>query len=337
MTVINESEGIDLARRANLVAAMGFASGLALGPTLATRFARRTKPIRVIVGTTPGSSTDSLTRAITDGMAERLGATFVVENRNGAGGTMALTAGARAAPDGYFLTFGTPGPMLTAPSLYPGLPYNILADFDPIGGIGNYPNVLFVPRASPINSVADLVKIAREQPGKLSYGSSGVGTSLHLATVLLQRMTGMDVVHVPYKNLGSLPVDLATGRLDFAFGTNAFIPLVKNNQLRVIATSGATRSQTFPNVKTVAEQGFPGYQIDNWYALLAPKGTPFEIVQRLTKALDEVLGQGELRQKLAGDLDFTVQPATPAEVRAHISAELEKWAKIIKESNVKIG
>jgi tripartite-type tricarboxylate transporter receptor subunit TctC len=292
--------------------------------------------VRFIVGFPPGGGTDVLARLVADGLHEALGATLVVDNKGGASGTIGTAIGAKAKPDGATLILGASGAVLTAPSLYPALAYDPRSDFDPVGTIGNYPNILFVPGASPARSLADLIALSKTKSQGLSYGSAGVGSTLHLSAVLLQQLTGINAVNVPYTSGSMLQADLAEGRLDFAFASAALAQLARAGKIRAIASTGRKRSPGFPDVPTVAEQGFADYEVVNWFFLLAPKGLPEPLLTTLNAALNGMLVTPRMRERLATDLDFITQPSTPAQARALIVAEQDRWAKIIKSAKLQL-
>jgi len=323
-------------RRAAIGALLALASGAASAPRAARAEAYPTRLIRFIVGFPPGGGTDVLARLVGEGLTERLGVSIVVDNKGGASGTLGTALGAKSKPDGYTLVLGSSGAILTAPSLYPALPYDPRADFDPIGTLGSYPNILYVPGASSIRTLAELIALAKARQGALSYGSAGVGSTLHLSAVLLQQLSGIDIVNVPYTSGSMLQADLAEGRIDFSFASSALAQLAKAGRIRAIASTGRKRSPSFPDVPTVAEQGFADYEVVNWFSLLAPRGTPADIVQTLNTALNQALARGQMRERLTNDLDFTVRTSTPAEVRAFIVEEQDRWARIIKSAQIQL-
>lgn len=293
--------------------------------------------IRFIVGFPPGGGTDVLARLIAEGLHEALGVTVIVDNKGGASGTIGAGIGAKAKADGATLILGTSGAILTAPSLYSNLTYDPRTDFDPIGTIGSYPNILYVPGTSAVHSIADLLASAKARSQGLFYGSAGVGSTLHLSAVLLREVTQLNAMNVPYTSGAPMQADLAEGRIDFAFASAALAPLAHSGKIRAIASTGRTRSPAFPNVPTVAEQGPVDYEVVNWFSLLVPKGTPGEIVQTLNGTLNRILAEPRLRKRLAADLDFTPQPGTPHETRALILSEQERWARIIKSARLQIN
>ena len=327
---------ISYSRRSSARLLAAFAAGMVSRASFADEPKYPSRPIRLLVGAAPGSGIDVFARVIGEALGAELATAVVIENQAGAGGVIAMTQGAKATPDGYTITFGMPGPMLTAPALYAKLPYDVLNDFSPVGAIGSYPNVLYVPFASGFSSVTDLVAAAKASPGKLTYGSYGIGSSLHLAAVLLQQQTGIDILQVPYKTAAARVADLIAGRLDFAFDSFSLSSLVEAKQLRALATTGSTRSAKFPDVPPICELGFPSYEVVNWCSLMAPKQTSADVVQRLDTALEKVLGRDDVRHKLIELLDATLKYLPPAEVHSYIAREQKKWAKVIADANIKL-
>jgi len=320
-----------------MCAAALVACAAAVAPSAASAQDYPNRPIRLIVGFPAGGPTDALSRSVAKHLSDVLNTPVVVDNRAGASGIIGTAAGAQAPADGYTLLLGTSGAILTGPVLQK-LPYSAPDDFSPIGMLGSFPNVLLVPANSPIRSLQDLISEAKKRPGKLSYGSSGVGTTLHLSMALLQTMAGVDVVHVPYKDTNIAAVDMLEGRLDFAFLTTPqSFPLVQGGRMRALATTGAKRSPGLPNVPTVAELGYPGYTVDNWYSILAPKGTPPEIVAKLNRSLNAALAQPGVKEKLASDLDFAITPSSPRQLRDFIIEEQKRWGHVIKTSNIVVN
>ena len=294
------------------------------------------RPLRLIVGFPPGGGSDVLARLMAQSLGDALGTTVVVENRGGAGGTIAAAIAARAPADGYTLFLGNTGAILTAPSLYPTLPYDPRNDFVPVASLGSYPNVLYVPVASDIRSIDDLVRKAKANPGKIFYGSSGIGSTLHLSMVLLQELTGIKVEHVPYTSGSTMQTDLIEGRLDCCFASTALQPHVEAGRLRAVASTGAKRPFSFPQVPTVAEQGFAAYECVNWFSILAPRGTPSELVQKLNAGVVQGLGKAEMRSKLEQDLDFYAKPTPPQEAAELIRSEQDRWARVIKNAHISL-
>lgn len=320
-------------RRRTLLA--GLLAGLAARAASAANYP--VDLVRFIVGFPPGGGTDVLARLVADGLHEALGVTLVVDNKGGASGTIGTAIGAKAKPDGATLVLGASGAILTAPSLYPALAYDPRTDLDAVGTIGSYPNILYVPGTSPVRSLADLLALAKTKGQGLSYGSAGVGSTLHLSAVLLQQLTGIDAVNVPYTSGSMLQSDLAEGRIDFAFASAALAQLARAGKIRAIASTGRTRSPGFPDVPTVAEQGLADYEVVNWFFLMAPHGLAPGLLATLNGALNGMLAKPAMRERLAADLDFTPQPSTPAEAHALIVSEQDRWAKVIKSAQLQLN
>ena len=259
------------------------------------------RTITWVVPFAAGGITDSTSRVVAQRMAQALGQTIVVENRPGAGGTIGTESVARAAPDGLTVLYGTVGPLVVQPILNPGLRYALARDFAPIHGLGASPNMLVVPPARGWTGMADVVAAARAQPEGLSYGSSGVGTSLHLCGELLQAATGIRMVHVPYVNGAQGVADLVAGRLDlmFDFPLTA-MPHVKDGRLRALAVTDSRRAPIAPDVPTTAEAGFPEVTLTSWAGLFAPGGTPAPVIARLAAATAEALHDPRVIEHFAG-------------------------------------
>ena len=291
-------------------------------------------PIKVIHGFAAGGGADILLRTIIPAVSENLGQQIVVEYKPGAGGNLAMEAVAKAAPDGYTLLMGTPG-LATNPSLYANLPFDPLKDFAPISLIGTVPNVLIVPPALPVHSVADLVALARSKPGSLNYASPGVGTSLHLAGELFKLDTGTDIVHVAYKGGSQAQTDVMGGQVQMMFNVlPSALPQIQAGTLRALAVTGKTRSESLPDVPTMIEAGVPGYSALTWNGLLAPAGTPPEIVARLNDAIVKAMRSPAMKTLLA---KIGQDPAwsSPDEFAAFLREEAAKWSKVIAASGIK--
>ena len=261
---------------------------IASGLTLAAGAARAAWPDRPVTWVVPfgaGTITDGSSRIVAQRMSELLGQPIVVQNRAGASGTIGAESVARATPDGYTVLYGTVGTHAVQPEMNPALRYDPVRDFQPVHGLGASPNMLVVPASQPWTTMAELVAHARSNPDKLTYGSSGVGTSLHLCAELLMAETGIRTVHVPYVNGTQALNDLMAGRIDFMFDFPVTaLPQVKSGRLRALAVTDVARVAMAPDVPTTAEAGFPGVQLTSWAALFAPAGTPPEIMARLTEA-----------------------------------------------------
>jgi len=300
----------------------------------AARAAYPDHPIKVIHGFAAGGGADILLRTIIPAVSENLGQQIIVDYRAGAGGNLAMEAVAKAPPDGYTLLMGTPG-LAINPTLYASLPFDPLKDFAPISLIGTVPNVLVVNPSLPVESVADLVALAKAKPGALNYASSGVGTSLHLAAELFKLDTGTNIVHVPYKGGSQAQTDVMGGQVQMMFNVlPSALPQIQAGKLRALAVTGKTRSESLPSVPTMIEAGVSGYSALTWNGLLAPAGTPPEIVARLNDAIVKAMRTPAMKELLA---KIGQDPAwsTPQEFAAFLREETDKWSKVINATGIK--
>jgi tripartite-type tricarboxylate transporter receptor subunit TctC len=292
------------------------------------------RPIRLIVAFPPGGGTDIVARLLAPELSKRLGQPITIDNKGGAGGNIGTDAAAHAAPDGHTLLMGNIAPNAINVSTFKQLPFDPDKDFSPISLVAVTPNILVVNPAVPAASVAELVALAKAQPGKLNFPSAGRGTSSHLAGELFNAMAKVDMVHVPYKGGGQAFTDLLGGQVQVFFATMpAAMPFVKTGKLRALAVASDQRSATLPELPTIAESGLPGYSAITWYGLLAPKGTPREIVQRLNREINEILKQPATREQLLAQ-GFEPAGNTPAEFAAFISNEIVKWARVVKAAGL---
>jgi tripartite-type tricarboxylate transporter receptor subunit TctC len=293
------------------------------------------RPITLVVPFPPGGSTSIVARIISDKLSEALGQQIVVDNRGSAGGTIGTRAVARSTPDGYTILLGYTGTLAIGPTLYPSAGYDPRKDFAPIGLIGHAPNSLVVHPSFAVHSVKELVVYAKANPGKVNYGSAGVGTVSHVSGVYFASAAGVNVTHIPYKGTGPALADLIGGHIPMAF---APIPATHANiaegKLRGLAVTSAKRSSLLPDVPTIAEAGVSGFEASLYYGLVAPAGTPRLIVDRLNKALRDALASDEVRKRLATDGAEPV-PSTPEEYAAHIDEDETKWSKVVRESGAK--
>src|SRR5690348_5147682 len=254
------------------------------------------QPIKMIAPFPPGGSVDIMARLVSEPLAEKLGGRIVVENRSGASGNIGMEAAARATPDGYTLVINTI-PLVTNVSLFDKLTWDPLRDFAPIGMVATAPHVLVVPAKSPVHSVADLIKRAKQNPGKLSYASAGIGTTFHFCAEMFKDTTHTFILHVPYRGGGPALVDTLSGQVDMSFPTlSAALPHVKAGSLRALAVTSATRSELLPELPTMQEAGVKDFEFTQWLALLAPAGTSREIVAKLNASLNGALGSRETRE-----------------------------------------
>ena len=289
------------------------------------------KPVRVVVAFTAGGTTDLLARGVSQQLADKLKQPFIIDNKPGAGGNLGTEIVVRAPADGYTLIVNSVGPMAVNPTLYPKLPYDPLSDLIPIVQIANVPNVLVVHPGVPAKTLDEFVAYAKANPGKLNCSSTGIGTSSHLSCYVLARRASFEAVHVPYKGAEALR-DLLSGRVQFMFAT---IPSVKAHidagTLRAVAVSSLKRSRSLPDVPTVAERGYPGFEAGSWFGFFAPKGTPAEVVATLNKAVNEIIGVPAMEASLVKE---GADPAggTPQAFGAFVRSEYEKWRVVVRES-----
>ena len=293
------------------------------------------KPIRILVGFAAGGPADITARLIGDRLSEAWGKPVIVENVTGAAGNVATDRVAKAAPDGYTLLAAASATIVTNPSLYQKLPFDPVKDLAPVTQAAYTPNLLVVPSGMPVKSVAELVAYAKANPGKLSFGSAGVGTSQHLAGELFKTMAGIDMQHVPYRGIAAVMPDLIAGRISLAFGNiSAVLQLVREGKLRALAVTSSRRYSSVPDLPTMIEAGFPGFDSTAWFGLMTPAGTPQPIIDRLHQETVRILGLPDVRKRF-DDLGIAVIANTPAEFAAVIAAETPQWAKVIKDAGIK--
>jgi tripartite-type tricarboxylate transporter receptor subunit TctC len=295
------------------------------------------RPVRVMVGFAPGGPNDIIARAYGARLTASFGQPFVVENRTGAGGNLAAEAVARAAPDGYTLTLGSTGPTAVNPALYAKLPFDLVRDLDMVTLVANGNSALAVHPRVAATSVKELIALARAQPGKLTYASSGNGSSLHLAAELFKQMAGVDLVHVPYKGTAPAMTDLVSGQVDMSFAPVAnVVPLAKAGKLRLLALTGAKHSAFAPDTPTLSESGLPGFDVWTWYAFLVTAGTPEAVIDRLHAALAKIAHDPQVKEQLANIGIDAEASASPGEARAYRASEVEKWGKLVRAIGLKV-
>jgi tripartite-type tricarboxylate transporter receptor subunit TctC len=293
------------------------------------------KAIRILVGFAPAGPADIIARVVGDKLAEAWGKPVVIENVTGAGGNMATDRVAKAAPDGYTLLLGTSGPFIIHPALYQKLPFDPVKDFAPISQLCFTPNILIVNNDVPAKSLPELVALARAQPGQLTFGSAGVGTTQHLAGELFKSMARLEIQHIPYRGISAVMPDLLGGRLTMVFAnTSAALPLTREGKVRALAVTSPKRASALPDLATMDESGFPGFDAVAWFALLAPTGTPEPIVAKLHREAARILALPDVRKKFA-ELGMEPVGNTPAEFAAAMTAEAPKWTKLIKDIGIK--
>ena len=294
-----------------------------------------TKPIRLIVSSLPGTPPDAVSRIVAEPLAAALGKPVVVENRPGGNGIIGMGAVAKAAPDGH--TLGCIGvPQMVAPSLMPEVPHDIARDFAPVTQLIWTANVLVVRPSSPLQTVADFVAVAKARPGALTYASAGNGTPSHLASELFRHRAGIEVHHVPYKAITAALAALMGEQVDIAFaGAATALPLVKGGKLRALATAGARRLPAFPDLPTIAELGFAGYQLNEWHGLVVPAGTPPEVVARLAAELARILASPETKERLGHLAMYPAEELGPEALAAFIRTEVPRWNQIVRNTGIR--
>jgi tripartite-type tricarboxylate transporter receptor subunit TctC len=295
-----------------------------------------TRPIKLLVGFAPGGGTDIVSRVLAVKLSELLGQQVVVENRAGAAGTIAADAVAKSASDGYTLLAGHANSNAIAPNVMSKVPFDALNDFTPITYIGYVPNVLVVNPALAARSVEELVALAKSKPGVLTYASSGVGSTQHLAGALFNQISGTQMTHIPYKGSGQAVVDLVAGQVNTNFDTlPPVLEHIRSGKLRALAISSPKRLPSLPDVPTFEEKGIRGFDVTNWYSVMGPKGMPREIVAKLDDAVKKAMADPEVRGKLEPQGVLFGGPQTPEAFRDFIRAENAKYAKMVKELNVR--
>ena len=292
------------------------------------------KPITIVVPFSAAGTTDILARLIAQKLTERWKVAVVVDNKLGAGGNIGTAQVARAAPDGYTLVMGTIGTHAINPSLYASMPYDALKDFSPITRTAMVPNVLVVNPASPFNTLKEMIDYAKANPGKLTFGSSGHGSTLQLSGELFKMMANVDMVHVPYKGSAPAVADLLGNQITMIFDNMpSSLPHVKAGKLKALAVTSSARVAQLSEVPTMSEAGVSGYEVMSWFGLWAPAKTPPQIVEKLNQAVVEILKTPEIQQKIS-EQGAIPSPETPAEFDRFIRAETEKWSKVVKAAKL---
>jgi tripartite-type tricarboxylate transporter receptor subunit TctC len=295
------------------------------------------RPIAIVIPFAPGGGTDVLARMTMPKIAEKLGTVAVIENRSGASGAIGAQFTARAAPDGKTLMVGSVSEVGINPGLYPKLPYNVERDFVPVTALAAAPMVLVVSPTSSIKTAADLVSQAKSSPGKINFGSAGTGSGAHMAAELFMYATGIRLTHVPYKGTGAVAADMLGSQKDMVL----FAPLpsiaglVRGGQLKAIAVTGKQRSPAMTEVPTFTEAGIPGYEMDYWYGLIAPAGTPEDVRHKIHQATLDVLSQPEVIANLAKQ-GLVTTITTEADFAAFVKADMAKWAAVVKAAQIKV-
>ncbi|GAB3647129.1 tripartite tricarboxylate transporter substrate binding protein [Ramlibacter alkalitolerans] len=309
--------------------------GLALAAAAVSAFAAwPEKTVTMVVPFPPGGSTDAIARILAQKLPEKLGGTWIIDNKPGATGTIGAAFVKRAAPDGYTLFVSSLGPFVIAPHLIKGVQYDALKDFDPVTVVVQAPNVLVVPAASPYKTVADLLAGLKKTPGKVSFASSGNGSSDHLSAELLWQQTGTEGLHIPYKGGGPAINDLLGGQVDAAFvNINSIIQHIKAGKVRALAISSEKRSPLLPELATLQEQGIKGAEVQSWQAVAAPKGIPADVRAKLQKAIAESLNEPAVKEKLLAQ-GFEIVANTPEQFAKFQAAEYAKWKQLIETRKI---
>jgi len=292
------------------------------------------RPVTIILPFAAGGGTDLLARALAQDLGERFGQQFVVDNRAGAGGNVGAAAVAKAAPDGYTILFGTPGPLANNKLMYKNLPFDPEQAFTPIVLIAKSPLIIAAKVSLPVKDIKELAAYAKANPGKLNVGVPGNGTLGHITSVLLQRELGISMTDVPYRGTALVVNDLLGGQVDLAMDfMPSYVPLVREGKVRALAVTTSQRSSDLPDVNTVQDAGFPGFEATAWYALAAPAGTPSEIIDKLNAATNAFLKSPKGQETLA-NLSMQAVGGSPADLKAFIASELQKWGPVVKEANI---
>ncbi len=316
---------------------MGWALLPAALPGMACAQAYPAKPVRIMVGYTPGGGVDTTARIAAQSMTEAWGSQVIVENRPGAAGNIATEFTARAAPDGYTLVLCNIGSHGVTPARFgTKLTYDPIADFSFPARFGGVPNVLMVHPSVPMKTLRDFIAYAKKHPGKLSFGSSGVGASPHMSIELMKSIAGIDIVHVPYKGASAALADVLSGNLEASVGNFAGAPMsaIRTGRLRALGVTSGARSAQMPEIPTFAEQGIEGFDVTGWYGLCTQAKVPAEIIARINTDVNRMLGAGQaLRQRLV-DQGIDIAPATPAEFAAMVRQEIAKWTKVVRETKL---
>ena len=320
------------AKAAHSMAAAGMFLCLAWSPVFPQGYP--TKPIRLLIGFSAGGGADAVARALSPRLAESLGQQIVVENRPGANGIIAADLAAKAAPDGHTLLLA-PGNYAFAPAMYAKLSFDMTTAFAPVSQLAETPLLVVVHPSLPVRNVKELVSLARAQPGKLTYASGGVGGSAHLATELFRTLTQIDLVHIPYKGTGAVIADLLGGQVPLCFCTlPSVFSQAKSGRLRALAVTTARRSTSAPEIPTIAESGVAGYEMGQWYGLLAPAGTPGLVIDRLNAEVSKALKHPEMRRRLQTEGADAVA-SSPQEFGAFFKAEIAKWTRIVQKAGIR--
>jgi len=295
------------------------------------------KPVRIIVGFPPGQATDIVARLVADKLTQRLGQTFLIDNKPGAAGIIGTELAIKALADGYTLLFSSSGPLSVNPGLYAKLPYDVVKDLQPIALAATVPLFLVVQPSLQATNVKELVALAKAQPGKINYASGGSGVTNHLVTEMFKSAAGIDLQHIPYKGGPPAVADLIAGQVSMMFETGpGVLPHVRGGKLRALGVGSVNRSAAMPDLPTIAEQGFPGFDGVAWIGFVAVMGTPRPIVDKLSAETAAIMALPDVRERLLTLGSEPAAPNTPEQFGTYIRSEIAKWSKVIKESGAKV-
>jgi tripartite-type tricarboxylate transporter receptor subunit TctC len=313
-----------------LVLALSLLSGVVRADPFPSR------PIRIVVPFAPGGSSEIVARSVAAEMAKTIGANVIVENKPGGAGTIAMSEVAKAAPDGHTLILGHVGTLAVNPFAMTKQPYDVNRDFVPVVLLARVPNIFVVHTSVPANNLKEFVALAKARPGALNYGSAGNGSAGHLAMEYLKLVTGTHIVHIPYRGTGPQLQDLLAGRTEASSaGTPPLLPHIRDGRLKAIAVGMTERIAALPDVGTVSEQGYPGFETSQWYGLVAPAGTPPEVVQKIAQHATQALRSGPITARFAND-NALGAGGTPADFARFIQKEQERWSRVVKQANIRL-
>jgi len=320
---------------ARLACSLAVAAGVAFLPAAQAQGSNAGKPMHIVVTFTPGGAPDILARLIGEKLSVAWNQPVLIDNKPGAGGNTGADSVAKAAPDGLTIVVGTVGTHAINGALYAKMPYDMVKDFAPVTLLATTPNLLVINNDVPAQTLAEFIALGKRE-GKMTFASSGSGTSIHVSGELFKTMTGIDMTHIPYKGRASAIPDLLGGRVTMMFDNMpSSLPLVREGKLRALGVTSLKRSPAAPEIPTIAEQGLPGFEAVSWFALFAPAGTPRPVIDRLQAEVKKILAVPEIAKKLA-EIGLDPVGSTPDELAAYQRAEIVKWARVVKESGAKV-
>ncbi len=309
-------------------------AGVGIGAVAAQDFP--TRPVTIIVASTPGGGTDIISRIIGEQLSKQLGQPFVVENMPGAGSLTGTVAAAKATPDGYTLQTGLNASMAVNPSLFANLPYDPVRDFEPVGMLAEFPFAVVVSKDFPAHSIQELIALAKARPGEINYASAGNGTGQHLSMELFKLMTGIKLTHVPYRGAAPAYADVISGQVPVFFDNLASaLGQIKGGNVRALAVTGTERSPLLPDVPTVAESGVPGYQYYVWFGLWAPRNTPQPIIDKLHAEVEKALATPVVKDRIMADAGKPMDMPL-ADIKPFLKVEIAKWADVVKRAGIQV-